>query len=215
MTTTDLDILISRVVDQEATDADWSALHALAAQDALVWRRLAQAQRDHAKLTADIDAALACADRVDVPSHEHFSESLTERVRVVLTWSGWAVAAAVALAWLGVIDLGVSTRTANPNATTAGVVPAFLRDNPQEALNVYMEEGRRQGFVLGEADHRVLDILVDEEGTGQAVIYLRQIIEIKDTPQLYMHPKDELGRPDPRTRFPVVFQERRSESTPD
>ena len=216
MTTTDLDTLISRVVDQEASDADWRALHTLAERDSSVWRELAQAQRDHADLTAEMDQALACVDRIDVPSHEHFSQSLTERVRVVVTWSGWAVAAALILAWLGIIDLGFSSGdTTQPNGHTAGVVPTFPRDNPEAALDYYMEEGRKQGFVLGEADHRVLDILVDDEGSGQAVIYLRQIIEIKKPDQLFMHPVDELGRPDPHVLIPLTIQERRRESTPE
>lgn len=214
MTTTDLDTLISRVVDQEATDADWRALHTLAANDAGVWRELAQAQRDHAELSAEMDQALACVDRVDVPSHEHFSQSLTERVRVVVTWSGWAVAAALMLAWTGLIDLGISSSDPSQpgQANTAGIVPAFQSDDPEAALDYYMEQGRKQGFVLGEADHRVIDIL-DHDGQKQ-VIFIRQIIELKNTNQLFMHPSDELGRPDPQMRIPLNIQKSRSESTP-
>lgn len=206
MTMNDKDTLISRVVDQEAGDADWHALHALAERDPAVWRELAQAQRDHAELTAEIDGALACADRIDVPSHEHFSQSLTDRVRVVVTWSGWVAAAAVVLAWAGLIDLGSIGLSNSTNINTAGVGQPIVFDDPDEAVDQFVRQGREQGFIVGIApESLILDVAVDDRGEA-TVIFTRQIIFKEVVDQLYMHPSDERGRPDPQIRYPVILQ---------
>ena len=209
MTMDDRDILISRVVDQEATGADWAALHELAESDPTIWRELAQAQRDQADLGAAVERAVACADAVEIPSHEHYSASLTERVRVVTTWSGWVAAAVLALMWTGVIGPGVSAPSGGSDAgnNRASLVPVGAED-PEAALDLYLKEGRRQGTVIGEIPQKVLvDVVTGEAGEVLQVIYLRQILETKDVDAFNMLANDELGRPDPSVRHQVVVRQ--------
>ena len=205
MTTEDLDILISRVVDQEASDGDWRALHALAETDPGVWRELAQAQRDHAELSAEVEAALSCVDGVDVPSHDYYSHSLTERVRVVMTWSGWVAAAVIMLAWLGVIEL----QSGPDGPATAQLGPSIQGQSPEAALEYFLEEGRKQGVVLGEPEREVIGMRQHGED-GVQVLYVLRVPCLTTETQLYMHPTNELGHPDLKTGFPVQFQIDRS-----
>ena len=67
----DKDILISRVVDDEATGEDWAALKELAERDPAVWRDLAEAQYTSIGLASAVQAAIEVADDVEAPVHEH------------------------------------------------------------------------------------------------------------------------------------------------
>jgi len=206
--TDDMDRLISRIVDQEATDADWRALHAMADSEPTIWRELAKAQRDQAELGAQVEAALACAERVDVPSHEHFSQSMTERLRVVTTWSGWVAAALVMLAWTGAIDIGLFDAPQSDGTQTGTIVRPFAQAEPEEGLDYFISEGRKQGIVVGMMPQRyVLDVVTDEGGGATKTVYYGRLIVQKETVDtLYMHPTDELGRPDPLVRIPMNIQ---------
>lgn len=209
--TIDKDILIGRVVDQEATDADWRALHEQAEQDPSIWRELAQAQRDHAELGAELEGALACADTVEIPGHEHYSRSLTERIRVVTTWSGWVAAAVMLLAWTGV--LGPAPQESSETGAQRGEFVPIPAGKPEAALDYYLDEGRKMGSVVGEVPERVvLDVVLDGDGAGHGatVIYLRQIVERCDVDKFYTYGVDELGRPDPNVTHPVILKERRA-----
>lgn len=212
----DYDNLISRVVDQEASEADWKALHALADADPQVWRELAQAQREHATLCAAVERELACVDGVDVSGHEHYSTSLTERIRVVTTWSGWVAAAVLALAWGGLVDLGdLMSRPGNENSAAIVPTPGMVTipaDDPRQAYDYFITEGQRQGIVLGEMpQHVVLEVEVNAEGDPSSVIFLRQVIERKALDGgLWVHSTNELGQPDPNSKHPVKFTSERA-----
>jgi len=64
----DLDLLISRVVDQDATAAQWSAFESAAAANSVAWRELAMAQRDALALSQAAHAAAARAATFSLPS---------------------------------------------------------------------------------------------------------------------------------------------------
>jgi hypothetical protein len=209
MTMHDYDRLINRVVDQEASEADWKALHTLAEADPQVWRELAQAQREHAAMSAAVERELACADRVEVAGHEHYSVSLTERFRVVTTWSGWVAAAVLALAWGGLVDLGTWTgRPESGSSASIGPAPGMVTipaNDPSQAYDLFITEGRRQGLVLGELPGSVIDVEVDANGNATSMIYLLQVAVKKDVDNLYVYSKNELGLPDPSFKRPVIF----------
>src|SRR5690606_30859566 len=95
------DVLIGRVVDGEATGADWAALEAAAQGDPGVWRDLALAQRDHAALAGAVGAAVGVAARVDLPIGGGSAGGGAPPAGRIGAWGGWAAAAAVALAWGG------------------------------------------------------------------------------------------------------------------
>jgi len=81
------DILIGRVIDDEATPQDWTELEQLGAADPTVWRRLSFAKREQSALCAGLDEALAIADEVEIPHHAvHAATAFNMRWRA---WSGW------------------------------------------------------------------------------------------------------------------------------
>src|SRR5262245_17870832 len=97
---TNLDMLISRVVDGVAEKADWEALDALGAADATVWRELAQAQRAEQLLRCAAGREVAVAEHVALPpvASEESEHRLKFRLRRVSSWGGWAAAALVTFA---------------------------------------------------------------------------------------------------------------------
>ncbi len=96
----DRDLLISRVVDDAATARDWDQLRALAEYDPSVWRELFEAQHAQADLARAVEQAIAIADGIDAPTDALTGPSLRFRIRKVAGWTGWALAAGVAIAWM-------------------------------------------------------------------------------------------------------------------
>ena len=182
----DRDILISRVVDDEASPEDWAQLKALAAEDSAIWRELFETQRTCAELASAVEQELSVAEYIDAPVQDHLSIQLTNRVRRGLSWAGWAAAAAVALAWVGL----------GPTAGDQG--PARAELTPTDYLQRYLEKGREEGLVQGEAPTKtLLSAEPAPEGNGYVVIYLRQIVERAVVTDLYQIGSDDAGNPRP------------------
>jgi len=202
---TDRDVLITRMLDGEATPEDWTAFQALAARDASVWAELSSAQQDMAEISASVAQATAVAARVRAPvdAGETDDEALREalsvrfsgRVRATLAWSGWAAAAALVLAWgtgLPIPGSGVGGYGGVPSgAIEAGVVPTRL--NSAQALDQYLDTGREEGRVIAEMPTKVLlEARPNPEGAGYEVLFYRQILERAVVPEL--RTLDGLGR---------------------
>ncbi|MFG0285719.1 MAG: hypothetical protein ACF8R7_14975 [Phycisphaerales bacterium JB039] len=182
----DKDILISRVVDDEASPEDWARLKALAAEDSAIWRDLFETQRAHAELASAVDRELSVAEYIDAPVQDHLTIQLTDRVRRGLSWAGWAAAAAVALAWVGL----------GPTAGDQG--PARAELSPTDYLQRYLETGRQEGLVQGEAPAKTLiSAQPAPGGAGFEVIYIRQIVERAVVNDLYQIGSDDAGNPRP------------------
>lgn len=191
MTEVDRDILISRVIDDEASAADWAQLKALAAREPAIWRELFEMQRGQAELSSAVAQQLDVAEFVDAPAPDHLSAQLTHRVRRGMAWAGWAAAAAVAVAWVGV---RVGPEQAAPQVGQAGVVNLTA---PQ-LLDQYLEKGRQSGLVQGEAPAKtLLSAQPAPSGVGYEVIYIRQIVERAIVTNLYQFGSDEAGNPQP------------------
>ncbi len=196
----DVDLLLSRIIDGEAGTADWSSFKLLAEREPSLWRELAEAQRQQADLAAEVACAVSVADAVDVPFHEHASVQLRERFRLVGTWGGWAVAAMVALAWTAGL-IGPSGQP-GPSDNRASLLPTSF-GSPADALRYYVDEGQKQGQVVGEVPAKVLlNSRRQATGEGFEVIYVRQIVERAVVDDLYRFGSDELGQPVP---VPVEF----------
>ena len=97
MNETNLDILISRVVDGVATPADWVSLESIAASNPSVWREIAVAQRTDRALAAAVCHETLAAERIDLHTQDTpggsllFSQStFTRRLRIAGAWGGWA-----------------------------------------------------------------------------------------------------------------------------
>ncbi len=198
MTGIDRDVLITRVLDGEATPEDWAAFRAMADRDASVWGELADAQQDRAELASALAEALAVADGVDAPIEAHAGERMRVRVRTATAWLGWAAAATLAL--------GVFTGRVDPgrgeDAQQAGL---FSVSTPEEALQLYMAKGQEAGSVLGEVPDRVLiSSSPAPDGSGYTVVYLRQIIEQQRVEDFYRLGENEAGQ-----KVPVPFPQPR------
>jgi hypothetical protein len=188
MTGIDRDVLITRVLDGEATPEDWAAFRAMADRDPTVWRDLADAQQDRAELASALAEALAVADGVEAPLEEHAGERMRARVRTATAWVGWAAAATLAL--------GVFTGRVSPGggagAQQAGLIPI---DSPEEALQLYMDKGRETGRVLYELPDKVLlSSSPTPGGEGYTVVYLRQIVERRMVDDFYRLGENEAGQ---------------------
>jgi len=191
-----LELLISRIADGEAGDADWAAFSALAAERPAAWRELAQAQRDHAAMSVAVGVALHAAEGVDLPSREAAERFIGRRnapthIRTwsrMGAWGGWAVAALVAIAaWGG--HLGMQNNT---NSTPAGLITV---NSPDDAVKAYLKMGAQSGRVVGELPNRLLvDSRPAAEGEGFEVIYIRQFIERRRVDDLLRFGQDEGGR---------------------
>jgi hypothetical protein len=200
---TDADILITRIIDGEASPEDWAAFKALAARQPEVWRDLAECQQDHADLSAAVSAAWRIADSIDLPVEEARSAQLSRRVRGAMAWGGWAMAAAVALAFTTQRPAGNSAEPMTAGPTLGpGVIPV---STPEQAYDAYLELGRQEELVLEEVPTRILvETRALDDGTVE-VRYLRQILERVTVPSLYEFGQDEAGRPVPiRVRGRVV-----------
>lgn len=96
----DRDLLVSRVVDDAASPDDWQQLRALAEYDPSVWRELFEAQHAQAELAQAVQQAIAIADGIDAPVDHLGGPGLAYRLRKAAGWSGWALAASVAIVWV-------------------------------------------------------------------------------------------------------------------
>ncbi len=194
----DRDILISRVIDGEATAEDWSALHALAREDADIWSELASAQQDHAELTSAVRLLTACADDSEAPILEHAQAGFSARVRAVASWGGWVAAAVLALSF----GLGSLSDAPPTDANKAGfpidlskakeqVLPQL---SAEEALGTYVINGVREGRVVAMDPDLHVMTAVPLEAAGQfEVVYVRRILE-KARVDLYRISQTEGGQ---------------------
>jgi hypothetical protein len=201
------EILVSRVVDGEATDAEWEEFRAMAdaefaGADRCAWRELAESQRTHAVLSAALGPSLAAAERVNLPTGRVAMRvdrrGTTSPVVLRLgSYGGWLAAAAAALMiWFN--GWGAGLARPQPAEETSGGAPLaanlFHIATPEDALQAYKTLGGREGTVLGEMPDRVMvQSSPLSEGQGFEVIYIRQIVERRLVPDLYRAALDEGG----------------------
>ncbi len=190
-------ILISRIVDAEASNTEWREFETSAAQEPLLWKQLASLQYDHACLARALSTSNSLADAISLPEEEHYDFHAQPVIRFnrLGAWTGWAVAAMVAIvSWVqfnsisnpGMSPGGSSLQTAGLPIQSAG-----------QAFQAYLEKGRETGQVVGELPDKLLvNTRPSLSGTGFEVIYLRQVMERATVPDLYQFSgQDEAGRP--------------------
>jgi hypothetical protein len=177
------DVLIGRVVDGEASAGDWSALERLASSDAGVWRRIAQAQRDHARLERAVEDRIAVAELVNLPLAPGRRPPVLARIG---QWGGWAAAAVVTIV-LGAAQLdrdgvGPAWGPGAPQVAEASLFgPALFQASPQQAFDRYISAGMADGRVVAEMPATLLEFdpsRLDAQ-PGQILI-VRRIVERVD-----------------------------------
>lgn len=188
----DRDVLMTRVIDGEASASDWAAFRRLAENEPEIWRELEETQSMNSALCAVVGEAALAAGTVELESPEH--AVFHNRLRSARTWGGWLIAAAVMLAW------SLNLPAQGPGvASTSGIGPAMgpgmIRvDEPVDALRAYVDRGREAGTVVGLApDVRVLEARARDDGAGFEVLLVRQIIERQQVDQVYRWTQDEMG----------------------
>lgn len=171
-----LEVLVARIVDNRADAHDWDTFRALAESHergpAWAWQRLAECQRDSAMLSIAVGAAAEAASRVRLAGAS--AGGAGSRVRRLGSgdeaeggrawaraqrWGGWAVAATLALAWIGA-SRGLGLRSGpglTPGEHEASIAPAHWKiDSPEDAVKAYLDLGAKSGRVLGELPERVV-----------------------------------------------------------
>lgn len=89
------EILLSRIVDHQATDQDHSRFEQLANDDSSLWRILAQQQQEMAALGDTVIEQLVAADLVELPANQASLNLIKP-----LAFTGWAAAIIIAAVWI-------------------------------------------------------------------------------------------------------------------
>jgi hypothetical protein len=190
-------LLVSRVIEPDATSEQWDELTTAAISNPTLWRRTAEALRDHHAMTRAVNASIAIADDVSTTPrtsrqvHRLAVDAAPSERPQLLRWSGWAVAALVALAWVS----GLSNVQPTGNGYQAGIGSQVL--SAADLLDRYLVQGRREGRVFDEVPEKIF-VQSRPSPTGDAVevIFIRQILERMTLPDLYQYEgEDESGRP--------------------
>lgn len=198
---TERDVLIGRVIDGEASPADWDSLRAMAGEDPTVWTDLRRTQRQHELLCAAIGQSISVADGVELDHALSNPAPMVRRLELVGRYGGWAAAACLALLW----GLGIEPGDTTGRGQVAGIGPVAVRPaGPDEAFEQYLVAGREAGTVIDEVPDRVVVQATPlEDGRRVEVLYLRQILEREVVDQVYRMTQDETGAERP---VPVRIQ---------
>jgi hypothetical protein len=200
------DILISRILDRLETPAEWAEFRALAAREPSAWELLAEAQRDNERLQQLALSASRIADSVDLPGSGTRDDANLDSRRFSLrrTFSsglGWAVAAAVILAWVTSGPFAPFGRGEGqgfgPRSNAGNAVQAAGLLSSDAAWSNYLNSSDAEGTLVGEIEPKVL-IGTRERSDGQLeVTFIRQVIERRTVPVLVRPTYDEQGRVTP------------------
>lgn len=188
-------LLILRAAEDRCTEQDWTRLEAMAKAEPGLWHEVVLTRRDAAALEQSVREQIESAMHVDIPAEEHMVLRLTQRSRAVATWAGWAAAAVIGLAWLGVPMAAPQSGT---RGGPSGQAPqsAGLFSSASQALDEYLKRGKADGNVVQQIPTKVLlDAKPSADGNGYDVLYMRQILERAKVPDLYKLSTDEWGEP--------------------
>ncbi len=163
------EVLFDRMVCAEASDEDWALIEHISTQDGHVWRRLAWALEDHARLVQLVRYGDEAAETVTLAAAESPWRRWTQR-------SGWLAAAAVALMWLGTTPWWEPQDPPPPPPSTEAPPEAPRAEGVSELPAVLV--GTRE-LPHGEVE----------------VTYLRRLVERRTANALYEHTTDEWGKP--------------------
>jgi hypothetical protein len=114
------------------------------------------------------------------------------------------------MAWNGAFTLRPRTPANSPAGNNvASVIPAgWTLNTPDDAVNAYLDIGRKSGNVVGELPSRVVvnsqPVLLDGGQQAVRVMYIRQFVEQTVVTDLGRMTTDEAGRPIVVPMSPVV-----------
>ncbi|MFN0057567.1 MAG: hypothetical protein ACKVX7_03845 [Planctomycetota bacterium] len=200
------EVLIDRVVDGDATAADWAELELLAERDPGTWQRLGLAIRSEAELRLALESELACADRVELPIPSSAARAIASGPFALRPKAGWVAAALVLATW------GATTVLAPRSPSASLPTPAQIAETESSgealsanaALRRYVELGRREGRVLAELPNLVMEKRALPDQQAMEVLYLRRTLERATVDQFFDLGRDEFGQP---ASIPVSYSQ--------
>jgi hypothetical protein len=180
---TDKHRLISRIVDREDRPTDWANLETVAQQDSAAWKDLLFALRDDAEVRHAVDAQLAVADAVALPTTSCSpSAGNGWSTAAVLAAAGWLAAVVVALLWLG------STLIWSESPAGEDLVQL-------EAPRTEPAAEPAAGHVVGELPRLMVEARPIAGREEIEVIYVRRTLERVLVKKAYQLKLDESGQP--------------------
>jgi len=187
------DLLITRVLDGEASVADWESLRTLAGDDPDIWARLADATQQRDALARAVEARVSFADEVELPAGG--VDGPIEFATRVRAWSGWAAAACIAIVWATLAGLPMGATPPEASSTlSASIGPDAGPPSPDQALRTYLDAGARAGRVVEELPTLMVEASRGEDGAME-VFYVRQILERRRVQRFFEVGVDDAGEP--------------------
>jgi anti-sigma factor RsiW len=182
------DILINRIASSEASRGEFAEFEHAAVADPREWERLARLLRDELHMRSALASAIdddstAEIERAIDRSRNARSEFAPRR------WSGWAVAAVVALAWTVSLMMNRTGETPVPPPTSGVQLASLTAD---EALEQYLRAGESEGRLVRELPTVLVETYPREDG-GLEIYYVRQILEREAVSRVYELAEDEHG----------------------
>jgi hypothetical protein len=175
------DVLISRMIDGEASDTDRERFDLLSTAEPDLWRQLALRQQDQTLLAEQVATATDVVDRVAL----HRPWLMPGRLTWVLSLSGWAALIIVAFSWgaTALMNQQLSAREHGPMLEEASA-----QLSPEQHLLYY----RQAPYVVGDMEPEVLDVEPLSDGRV-AVRFVRKFEEIAFLDPSRDLPVDENG----------------------
>lgn len=161
----EVEVLITRLVDGEATDEDRQRFDHLAASEPTLWRQRALRQEDMTILAEQVRDATATMERVALPRRRF----IPTRLSLPMAFSGWAAVLIIAVTWVVLTSLNRSGEVRNLDMATS-MAPSL---SPEDHFEKYLSAP----YVLGDMQPLVVEVKELPDGRI-AVHFVRRIEEI-------------------------------------
>jgi anti-sigma factor RsiW len=162
------DVLMTRIIDGEASLGERQTFEASAQRDPGLWRELAQRLVDARDLEQQFDAAVAPALSVELPRRA--AEWRRTPAWNVVAGLGWAAALLIAVAWIALPGERGTGTMAQPVVVTGSQL------TPEQHLRRYIETSP---YVIEEWKPMVLEVKTLPDGRVQ-VYFVRRIEEFRE-----------------------------------
>jgi hypothetical protein len=145
------DILIGRMLDDEATSDDCEHFERMAHQHPSLWKALALRQQDMMRLSRTMDERTRTADDVELPGTRR--GDVNRKLSALLTLSGWAALIVVAALWMTTAQ---SDRMFDASANRVAVAPP-VDMTADDHFAAYLQAGRDSGQVINQLPPTLLE----------------------------------------------------------
>lgn len=181
--------LIGRVSANDAREQDWRRFESIAQVRPGAWEHMARALREELVVRSALDDVTAPSEAIDLPPMPIRG---SHRLAALQAWPGWALAAAIALAWC-VSFFNPPQRDTQETGLGSSILPTRL--SADEAFNDYLTLGAREGRVLQELPMMMVESRFDSRQGRVEVVYVRQLLERTTVQSAVELTEDALGRP--------------------